>query len=364
MKWIVLQIGLIVGILFSSVFLCCGIDTLMTVIGPYPQDAQTDSITVCWQTSIPTIHNEVHWGESPSLGNITVEKNLFSRTFHTVTLTRLTSATLYYYTVFSDGTETPLYTFRTASPPTDTIQFVAYGDTRGGWDNWSNTLIVAQAIEKTHPDFVISTGDLVDNGKNATDWVDFFNASPFLHNSTFYPVLGNHENYSTLYFTYFSLPDHERWYSFNNGPVHFIGLDSNPRNAYRIVQNLWLFHDLRTRSEPFTIVFFHHPLYSSGEEHGNTTLLQKLWAPIFERFHVDVVFNGHDHDYERSFVNGVTYIVTGGGGAPLTDVGHSSWTVYSEKTFHYCVLTVDSTTLAFQAIKPDGQVFDTFSIPK
>jgi hypothetical protein len=130
------------------------------------------------------------------------------------------------------------------------------------------------------------------------------------------------------------------------------------------VQTLWLLHELRTRSEPFAIVFFHHPLYSSGEEHGNTTLLQKLWAPVFEHFHVDIVFNGHDHDYERSLVNGVTYIVTGGGGAPLTNVGHSPWTIYSEKTFHYCYVSVNATSLEFQAIKPNGSVFDTFTITK
>jgi predicted phosphodiesterase len=364
MKWTVIQTGLIVGILLSCVWFSRGADTPIIVIGPYPQNTHLNSIIISWQTSLPTVQNEVHWGESLSLGNITVEKNLFSRTFHTVTLTGLTSATTYYYTVVSDGTISPSYTFQTASLQNDSIRFVAYGDCRGGWDNWSNTLLVAQAIEKTHPDFVLCTGDLVDNGKNAADWVEFFSASPFFHNSTLYPVLGNHENYSTLYFTYFSLPAHERWYSFNDGPVHFIGLDSNQRNAYRLVQNLWLIHDLRTRNEPFTIVFFHHPLYSSGEEHGNTTLLQKLWGPVFERYHVDIVFNGHDHDYEHSFINGVTYIVTGGGGAPLTNVGHSTWTIYSEKTFHYCLLVVNSTTLAFQAIKPNGLVFDAFSITK
>jgi hypothetical protein len=245
-----------------------------------------------------------------------------------------------------------------------TIRFVAYGDTRGGWDNWDNTLLVANAIEHTHPAFVLNTGDLVDYGKDDDDWVDFFAASPFVHNSTLYPVLGNHENYSALYFTYFSLPGNERWYSFNNGPVHFIGLDSNPRNAYRIIQNLWLIRELRIRTQPFTVVFFHHPLFSSGEEHGNTTVLQKIWAPLFARYHVDIVFNGHDHDYERSIVNNVTYIVTGGGGAPLYNVGHSPWTVYSEKTYHFCLLTVTSSRLSFEAIKPDGTVFDSFLISK
>jgi hypothetical protein len=129
------------------------------------------------------------------------------------------------------------------------------------------------------------------------------------------------------------------------------------------VQFVWLVHDLRTNSQPFTIVFFHHPLYSSGP-HGNATLLRMIWKPIFEHFTVDIVFNGHDHDYERSVVNGITYVVTGGGGAPLYDVGHSPWTMYSEKTYHYCLLTANSSLLTFEAIKPDGTVFDSFMIPE
>lgn len=81
---------------------------------------------------------------------------------------------------------------------------------------------------------------------------------------------------------------------------------------------------------------------------------------MFERNHVDIVFNGHDHNYERSIINGVTYIVTGGGGSSLYDNGQSPWTIYSEKTHHFCFLTANETTLTFEAIKPDGLVFDSF----
>jgi len=333
------------------------------VIGPYTQRSQKNSIIVSWETKTQTTRNEVQWGLTVDLGNITVEKNLFVHTLHTVILEGLTASTQYYYKVISDDAESATYTFYTSFQKDDDMRFVVYGDSRGGWDNWMSTKIVGQAIEVKHPPFVINTGDLVDDGANASDWVDFFTASPFVHNSTLYPVLGNHENYSKLYFTYFSLPSHERWYSFDNGPVHFIGLDSNQRNAYRLVQLVWLVFDLRTNSQPFTIVFFHHPLYSSGH-HGNTTLLRMIWKPIFEHFAVDIVFNGHDHDYERSVVNGITYVVTGGGGAPLYDVGHSPWTMYSEKTNHYCLLTATSSLLKFEAIKPDGTVFDSFMIPQ
>jgi len=331
----------------------------MFLLGPYPQSAQIDSVIISWKTTTPTTQNEVHWGRDPTLGNVTKENSLFGKTKHTVKLEGLTTGQNYFYTVVSDHIESALYTFWTVFPSNSTVRFVAYGDSQGVWDSWQTVLLVSQTIEKEHPVFVLKPGDLVDDGTNATQWIDFFHASPFLHNSTLYPVLGNHEQYSFLFFSYFSLPNNECWYSFDNGPVHLVGLDSNSPNRYRFRQFLWLVHDLRTHHQPFTIVYFHHPVYSSSE-HGNTTLLQKIWAPVFERCHVDIVFNGHDHNYEHSRVNGVVYIVTGGGGSPLYDNGQSPWTVYSEKTYHYCLLTVNSSTLLFEAKKPDGLVFDSF----
>jgi hypothetical protein len=354
---------MIVGILLLFVWTSSGNNPVTILIGPYTQHSEADSIIVSWKTTLPTTQNEVHWGSSAMLGNVTSENTIVAKTFHQVKIEGLQAGLRYYYIVVSDVTESPLYTFWSASEPTETIRFIVYGDSRGGWDAWQSTLHVSQGIEKENPAFVLNTGDLVDNGRIAQDWVDFFNASPFVHNSTLYPVLGNHEEYGRRYFSFFSLPFNERWYSFDNGPVHFIGLDSNPLGAFRLAQYLWLLYDLWTNSQSFTIVFFHHPVYSSGN-HGNATVLQKLWGPVFEHFQVDLVMNGHDHDYEHSIVNGITYIVTGGGGAPLYDVGHSPWTVYAEKTYHYCLLTVNSSTLTFEAKKPDGSVFDSFLLTK
>jgi Calcineurin-like phosphoesterase/Purple acid Phosphatase, N-terminal domain/Iron/zinc purple acid phosphatase-like protein C len=334
------------------------------LVGPYPQHSNIDSIIISWETTEVTTQNEVHWGLSLALGNITKDQAILPGSFHSVKIKGLQANQKYYYIVVSDGMESLPYTFSTASEKPEPIRFIVYGDTRGSWDHWLNTLQVSQAIEKEEPAIVFNTGDLVDEGKNKEDWIDFFAASPFVHNSTLFPVLGNHENNSRLYFSYFSLPFNERWYSYENGPVHFLALDSNYRFRFRITQYLWLHYELRNNRQPFTVILFHHPPYSSGSEHGNSTWIQRFWVPIFEQYHVDVVVNGHDHDYERSIVNGVTYIVTGGGGAPLYDVGQSPWTVYSEKTYHYCVFTVNASILTFEAKKPTGDVFDSFILTK
>ena len=192
---------------------------------------------------------------------------------------------------------------------------------------------------------------------------DFFRISKFIHNSTLYPSLGNHEYYGEPYFKYFLLLNRNPWYSFDNGPVHIICLDSNIKNSLRFSQIFWLINDLKDNEKPFTIVFFHHPPYSSGN-HGSTIYLRFIWGPIFEHFNVDIVFNGHDHCYERGKVKNVNYIVTGGGGAPLYDIGNKWWTIHSEKSYHFCLLTCDNNKLLCESIKPDGTVFDSFEINK
>jgi 3',5'-cyclic AMP phosphodiesterase CpdA len=334
------------------------------IVGPFSQNQKKHSIIITWETDRFTSNNFVRWGETPECDNI-------SYAFHPITINRnnikqarisgLKPSSNYYYRVVSDGTESNLFTFSTRYNVEEKIYFCVYGDTRGTWDNWKNCSIVAKAIEKEKPQFVIHTGDIVNNGLNKGEWHSFFNISNFIHNSTLYPSLGNHENYGEHFFQYFNLNGNERWYSLDNGPVHFICLDSNYISPFKLTQNIWLINDLRTNKQPFTIVFFHYPLYSSGS-HGSTKYLQWIWQPIFEIFDVDLVFNGHDHAYERALVNNVTYIVTGGGGAPLYDIGSNWWTQHSEKAYHYCYVTANQTTLAIETLHPDGSIIDSFKL--
>jgi hypothetical protein len=331
------------------------------IVGPYPQNPGFNSIFIIWETSISTSNNNVHFGLSPVFDNIVY--NNYTNDFHEIELKNLTPSSKYYYKVTSDGVESDIHTFYTKYDEDESISFIAYGDTRGVWDNWVNAGIVADAIKKEEPLFVLHSGDLVNNGNIESEWIDFFTVSNFIHNCTLYPALGNHERNGESYFKYFNLPNNEYWYSFDHGPVHFICLDSNKRNSLRLSQFIWLIKDLRGTNKPFTVVFFHHPPYSSGN-HGSTVYLRFIWGFIFEYFNVDIVFNGHDHSYERGKVKNVNYIVTGGGGAPLYNIGESWWTIYSEKTYHYCLITANQEELSLEAKKPDGTIFDSFIIQK
>src|SRR5204862_6055892 len=139
-----------------------------------------------------------------------------------------------------------------------------------------------------------------------------------------------------------SFPDHsERFYSFDYGPVHFVALDTETAfldPARRQAQVDWLTADLAATAQGWTIVFFHRPPFGSGAEHRSDLTIRAAFAPIFEKYGVQPVLNGHNHGYERTVpiktrpdpaAQPVVYIVTGGGGRPLHSVGTSSWTAMS-----------------------------------
>ena len=105
-----------------------------------------------------------------------------------------------------------------------------------------------------------------------------------------------------------------RYYAFARGPLRVIVLDANrPGDP---AQLRFLRRQLRDATEPARIVALHQPVYTSGL-HAPSATAQRLWAPLFRRGRVALVLQGHNHMYERLQVDGVTYVTTGGGGAPL-----------------------------------------------
>jgi len=359
-KIIFILISILIIVSFSNVNEGISREALI-IIGPFPQNTSHNSTYIIWQTEIKTLNNSVHFGLYPDCNDIIYKNNLTD--FHKIKLDDLNPSTKYYYKVKSNEIESDIHYFHTSFNENSSIKFVAYGDTRGVWDNWINASIVSKAIIEEQPNFVIHTGDIVKDGRNISQWIDFFSISNYTHNCTIYPVLGNHEYYGESYFKYFDIQGDGYWYSFNNGPIHFIGLDSNKKNIFNPNQIIWLLKDLKSNEKTYIIVFFHHPPYSSGS-HGSSYLIRLLWSPIFNIFNVDIIFNGHDHIYERGIVNNIYYIVTGGGGAPLYKTGEKWWTIHSEKSFHYCLINADQNELFFQSKRTDGSVIDSFIIEK
>jgi 3',5'-cyclic AMP phosphodiesterase CpdA len=225
------------------------------------------------------------------------------------------------------------------------------------------------------PQFVLHTGDVVYPDGQASGYDPYF-FQPYqtlAKRAPIYPTLGNHDYHTQSgqpYLDAFYLPhnnpaDTERYYSFDWGNAHFTALDFN--TGPDAAQLDWLKNDLASTHQPWKFVFYHQAIYSSGP-HGYESWVEakrRLLAPIFEQYGVDVVFNGHDHDYERTHpINNVVYVVSGGGGGPLYQVEPHLFTAYAESTYHAVLATLDNCTLTLQAVKPDGTIFDTATLTK
>ncbi|MFQ6032282.1 MAG: dockerin type I domain-containing protein, partial [Candidatus Zixiibacteriota bacterium] len=152
----------------------------------------------------------------------------------------------------------------------------------------------------------------------------------------------------------------ESYYSFDYGNSHFIGLDTEIPYGPSSAQYQWLKADLQgAYNNTFIFVFMHkHPYCAGG--HNSTIGLRDTLSPLFETYRVDMVFSGHSHFYQRNGpINGVTYIITAGGGAPLYTPAESSWTQYSEKSHHCVDFTVWPDSLKFKMVRTDGSVGDS-----
>ncbi len=197
--------------------------------------------------------------------------------------------------------------------------------------------------------------------------------------TTFYPVLGNHDsltNSGQPLLNAFTLPGNERYYSFAYGKNLFIALDTNDSlDASPNHMLPWLEDTLATQAvnKDWVVVYFHHPPYNSGTVHGSDQRVLKKIVPILEKYNVDIVFSGHEHSYQRTcpirqntcLQNGIVYIITGGGGAPLYKLGNPQWfTAKQERVYHFVSVELTSCQLTLKAIDINQALIDDYTKSK
>lgn len=345
--------------------------------GPYIQQMGTKNATICWSTleSQSTLTDKD--------GKV---KTVNEYQQHSIVLGRLEPDTEYSYDILNDGTDEGKGTFKTFPDKIQPFKFAVLGDTRSRHD--IHTKIVSMIIEQD-PLFVVNTGDLIGNGKVIGDWEEFFKINKELMKHTpYYPVLGNHEKDSPYYFNFFDLPNNERYYSFNIGDALFVVLDSEGEDIsepdyiseensdkfwdeqfkeYFVTQKKWLEKVLEINKEAgFIFVFEHAPLYSIKKSRvAETEKRRKFWGDIFERYNVQVFFNGHDHHYHHAFKNGVHYITTAGGGAGLYKIDAvQPETVKYSLIEHYVLVNINKDDAVLDAIDINGNEIEKIIVKR
>ncbi len=276
--------------------------------------------------------------------------------------------------------------------------FIAYGDTRGSATPVSpvHEALVSKFVQYD-PEMVIHTGDMVLAGGESYQWTDFDNSiSPIDDwDSTipFYGAVGNHEQYTDDYgvidedfstylrhFDYSDVVDEsgetELYYSWDWRGIHFIFLNSiegwqGDEFTCPTAQMDWLKADLAKNSS-FIVVSLHNPLWSVRADRPDrwrqAESVRSAFNDLFVEYGVDIVFSGHDHQYYRTERDGIQYVVTGGGGAPLYEI-QTIGTVWQAGDvgftgYHYFVCSIDTETneLSVQVVTLNGTIGDSFAL--
>ena len=405
--------------------------------GPYLQMPSQTGMVVRWRTDVPTT-SRVSYGDSPSAEFETVDDPTLT-TEHVVPVTGLTAGTTAYYSVGEIGA--PLaggdldHWFRTSPPAGSAAPYRIWSIGDAGFTG-ANLNAVRDAYAAFNGD---SSADLFvllgDNGYlQATDaqyqTAVFDTHAAMLRTTPVWSVFGNHEAISsnTLtqigpYFDLFTFPTGaeiggtpsgtESYFSFDYGNTHFIVLDSEQAPTSPSTPMLtWLTADLAAAvlDDPtWIIAIWHRPPYTRGLFHNSDTEtneinMRQYVLPILDSYGVDLVLNGHSHNYERSYLldghyglaatfnssfqvdpgdgdpagdgayrkddtaptanSGAVYVVNGSGSEVRnTTLDHPAM-VRNLLELGSLVIDVDDTTLTAQFLTSTGAVHDTFRIVK
>ena len=250
----------------------------------------------------------------------------------------------------------------------DSLKFAIIGDSGTGSSSQykvAEKLIAARA--KFPYEFVLMMGDNLYSGSGPKDYQKKFEVpyKALLDSGLkFYAALGNHDNTDERNYKPFNMGG-QRYYTFKpkNG-VRVFALDSNYMDQPQLQ---WLEKELTVSGSDWKIVFFHHPLYSSGGTHGSDFQLRAQLEPMFLKHGVDAVFSGHEHFYERIKPQKGIYYFTSGGAAKLRD-GDVKKTDLTAKSFdagyHFMLIELTKDTMYFQAISDQGKVVDSGALTR
>ena len=329
--------------------------------GPYIVNVTPQSATVAWV---------IQTGEV-TLGTTSDKMTKTSPVLRTekTSFTGLQPATTYYFD--TAGLDSAKGSFRTPPLGRGAFQFVVLGDTRTRHD--IHRKVVEAVLKYSAPEFVIHTGDLVENGGSSSLWPIFFDIErDLLRKTAFFPSLGNHERNSRQYYDFFDATS--SYYSFNWGAAHFAILNSDvsslsaspaTREAMWGEQVRWLEEDLeRNQKADFRFVVAHHPPFSAVARRQDGNQQMVALVPMFERLKVTAGFFGHDHNYQHYLKNGIHYFITGGGGAPLYDVAKPPADITQKvvSVENFLVVKVDGTALEIDALGIDGKPIESTAV--
>jgi calcineurin-like phosphoesterase family protein len=272
------------------------------------------------------------------------------------------------------------YQANLANPPSHTPEpvLVGAGDiadcTQTTTDERTTTVEATARLLDNIEGTVFTAGDNAYPSGTDEDFENCYDPTWGRHKARTYPATGNHE-YETAnasgYFNYFGAAagdPGEGYYSYDLGEWHVVALNSNIAVDPSSAQYDWLRADLASNTATCTVAYWHHPLFSSGEVHGNQDQMKPTWEVLYAA-NVDVVVTSHDHIYERfapqdpngvaDSARGIREFVVGTGGASLHPIEEAkpNSEVQNDDTHGVLKLTLHSTSYDWEFVPIAGKTF-------
>jgi hypothetical protein len=305
---------------------------------------------------------------------------------HRIKLAGLAPDTLYRYAIRDGASWTGWKSVRTAPATDRDYSFLTMGDPQCGLEEWGQLLHEAR---RRHPSsgFLVIAGDLVDRGNERTNWDHFFmRAEGVFDQLPLMPCVGNHEYLDKgpdIFCRSFVLPangpsgiPHGLTYSFEYSDSFVAVLDSNPAvysKAKAQTLAAWLDGALARTKARWKFVVFHHPVYPSHPSRAQPQLAE-AWIPVFDKHKVDLVLQGHDHAYLRTYPlradrpepGGTVYVVSVSGQkfVELADRPYTAKGFANVATYQRIEISPRNGTLVYQAFDVDGNERDRMEIVK
>jgi hypothetical protein len=346
--------------------------------GPYQQDVSSRSAAILAGLDAPhaatlTLSTPAPAGTTDAHPT-TIEIKAPASDALEIVATGLTPATHYTWSLtLDDGTKSD-GTLVTAPEDDRPFSFLLYGDNRT--DAASHAAVVQRMQSTPDGDFLVQTGDMVYDGADLDLWTQFFSIErDLLRNRCLFTAIGNHEiglptsdgalRFARLFRNAGPPAANERYYTFRWGDARFFMLDA--QDDFASEERDWLEGALKSADGEAGLVWrfvvLHHGPYSSGLHGPNQSLILAHVPEMLRAHHVDVVFAGHDHIYERGESNGLKYVVSGGGGAPLYTEHRDEPNAFRfEAVHHFIDVDVTKTGATLTVIRMDGSVLEKCAI--
>lgn len=318
--------------------------------------------------------------------------------FHTVTFEDLEPNSAYLYRVGDGANWSEWFEFTTASDSDDPFSFIYYGDAQNDIEEHVSRVFRKAYSERPEADIFLHAGDLVDVSTRDKEWGEWFVAAGYTNgmiNNIATP--GNHEYRSGQLAPYwdkqFEFPENgpvemeghpQTVYYTDYQGVRFISLNTNVQSNRALMEAQAEFLDQALEENPgnWSVVTFHHPVFANSSTRDNVNV-REFFNPIFEEHDVDLVLQGHDHNYARGHMvnaqqgrsaihNGTVYVVSVSGpkmyalndGWNWRDNGATWGDTTTEYEQLYQLIDVTPDTIKYQARTADGDFHDGFVIEK